>query len=131
VAGHCCATHGYLARDALMLITSELVTNAVLYGSPPITVQLCCHVTEVRLTVGDTGTWHPEGQGPSKGLGTGLRIVAGIAKEWGTTPLADGKEVWCRVPTGVVPLQRTAETPAQLAVERAVGPRPGGTGRVR
>jgi hypothetical protein len=37
----------------------------------------------------------------------GLAIVDKIVKEWGVTPLARGKEVWCRIPTGFVPA-RTA-----------------------
>ena len=107
VDDHCCPEHGHLAKDALLLITSELVTNAVFYGKPPIAVQLCCLGTEIRLTVGDAGPG-----------GTGLRIVAGIAREWGTTRLADSNAVWCRVPTGVIPEQREPETRARPTEER-------------
>lgn len=118
VDAHCCPEHSAFAQDALLLITSELVTNAVFYGQPPITVQLCCRGTEIRLVVGDAGPGLPDEQGTSGRLGTGLRIVAGIAKEWGTTRRAGSNEVWCRVPTGVIPAQRGPGIPARPAEER-------------
>lgn len=118
VDAQCCLEHGHLAKDALLLITSELVTNAVFYGQPPIVVQLSCLGTEIRLTVGDGGPGLPDEQGTSGRLGTGLRIVGGIAKEWGTTRLADGHAVWCRVPTGVLPAQRGPGIPLRPAPER-------------
>lgn len=95
-----CHQHAFIAMDALLLVTSELITNAVLHGEPPISLQLSCSVSEVRLTVSDTGPRLPREQGMRGGLG--LLIVAGIARQWGTTPLAVGKEVWCRVPTGTL-----------------------------
>lgn len=116
---HACPEHGALAQDALMLITSELVTNAVLYGESPITVQLSCHVTDVRLTVADAGAGLPDEQGTSGHLGTGLRIVAGIAREWGVTPRDVGKEVWCVVPTGLIPEQRSRDFPSRATEEPA------------
>jgi anti-sigma regulatory factor (Ser/Thr protein kinase) len=118
VDGHCCPGHGDLAKDALLLITSELVTNAVFYGKPPITVQLSCLGTEIRLTVGDAGPGLPDEQGTSGRQGTGLRIVGGIAREWGTARSAGCNEVWCRVPTGVIPEQREPGIPAQPTKQR-------------
>lgn len=96
----CCHQHAFIAMDALLLVTSELITNAVLHGQPPISLQLCCLVSEVRLTISDRGPRLPREQGTRGGLG--LLIVAGIARQGGTTPLAVGKEVWCRVPTGTL-----------------------------
>src|SRR5512142_2242590 len=93
VRTHGCPEHGTFVMGALELVTSELVTNSVLYGLPPITVQLCCLGTEVRLAVRDAGPTLPDEQGTSGGLGLGLVIVAQIAREWGTTPLEVGKEV--------------------------------------
>lgn len=95
-----CCQHAFIALDALLLVTSELITNAVLHGQPPISLQLCCLVSEVRLTISDREPKLPREQGTRGGLG--LLIVAGIARQWGATPLAVGKEVWCRVPTGTL-----------------------------
>lgn len=114
-----CPEHGALAMGALLLVASELVTNAVRHGRPPIVLHLSCRGSEVRLSVCDTGPDLPRGQGtrvdpgptgarlpregPRGGQGLGLIIVAKTAREWGTTPLASGKEVWSRVSTGVLP----------------------------
>lgn len=119
VRQHGCPAHAAIALDALLLIASELVTNAVRYGRPPIVLRLSCLVSEVRLSVADAGPGLPleQGrrprlgeteprlppeQGTCGGLGLGLLIVAKVAREWGTAPLANGKEIWCRVPTGMV-----------------------------
>ncbi len=121
VRGHTCAEHGTFAIHALELVTSELVTNAVLHGQPPVTLLLTCQTTEIRLAVSDAGPGLPDGQatfghatprrpdelGASGSLGLGLKIVAQTARDWGTTTLPVGMEVWCRVPTGMLP-QRSA-----------------------
>ena len=101
VREHACPEHGRAALDALMLVTSELVTNAVLCGAPPILVRLTCLGSEIHVTVGDTGIEPPGGQGAFAGSPIGLLVVADVADEWGTTMLVSGKEVWCRVATGV------------------------------
>jgi two-component sensor histidine kinase len=104
-----CPEHAETALGALLLVTGELVTNAVQHGRQPVTVHLSCQTDEVRLAVGDVGARFPDEPGASGGLG--LEIVAKTAREWGATPLAVGKQVWCRVPTGslrarVVPQHR-------------------------
>jgi hypothetical protein len=66
-------------------------------------VQLRCLGTEVQVIVGDMGDGLPDQQGAPGRLGVGLRIVADVADEWGTTPLPSGTEVWCRIPTGFMP----------------------------
>lgn len=130
VRQHACAEHATIAMDALSLIISELVTNAVRHGRPPIVVRLSCLTSQVRLSVsdteprlprqqgrrgaGDSGPRLPHAPGTRGGLGLGLVIVARVAQEWGTNPLAIGKEVWCRVPTGMLPVRRALEGPMPL-----------------
>ena len=101
VRRHGCPEHGTTAMGALLLVTSELVTNAVHHGQPPITVHLSCLTDEIRLAVGDAGPRLPSEPGAFGGLG--LEIVAKAARSWGSTSRATGKEVWCRVPTGMLP----------------------------
>ena len=113
VDAHACPAHGRFVKGALALVTSELVTNAVRHGRPPVTVQLSCLGQEARLAVSDTGPWLPDGQGTSGRLGLGLRIVAKIASDWGTTDLGSCKEVWCLVPTGM-PVPTTKREPVVL-----------------
>lgn len=111
VDAHLCPGHGAFVKDALALAASELVTNALLHGQPPVTVHLSCLGREARLAVGDTGPWLPDGQGTSGSLGMGLQIVEKIARDWGTTELDTGKEVWCLIPSGM---------PAQVATDEPV-----------
>lgn len=101
VSEHVCVEHGVAAVGAMLSLTSELVTNAVLHGEPPVTVRLSCSETELLLAVRDTGQDVP---GSTQALGgVGLAIVEKIARDWGVTPMARGKEVWCRVATGILP----------------------------
>jgi hypothetical protein len=105
-----CPEHGSFAVGALVeLVTSELVTNSVLHGRAPITVQLSCLTSEVRLAVSDAGPRLPSAPGTAGSLGLG--IVARIAREWGTVSLAPGTERWCRIPTG---LEAPARGPESL-----------------
>lgn len=133
VRRHGCPEHATIAMDALSLITSELVTNAVRHGRPPIVLRLSCLTDQIRLSVSDTGPRLPRQQAPggvlgdagprlpraqgTRGsLGLGLVIVATVAQEWGTTVLPLGKEVWCRIPTGMLPVRRSlgGSTPLDL-----------------
>ena len=63
VRQHACPEHATIAMDALSLITSELVTNAVRHGQPPIVLRLSCLTSQVRLSVSDTGPRLPREQG--------------------------------------------------------------------
>jgi anti-sigma regulatory factor (Ser/Thr protein kinase) len=111
VRRRCCPEHGARTLDALLLITSELVTNAVRHGQPPIVFRQSSQTSEIRLSVSDEGPGLPRepvmgrtpggaGSGlPSEG-GLGLVILANTSQEWGTMPLATGKEVWSLVATG-------------------------------
>lgn len=101
VEQHLCLHHADPAEGACKLVTSELVTNAVLYGEPPVTVRLTCGVREVRVEVGDGNHEKPVVRGAHEGLG--LMLVEKIANDWGSVSTAEGKVVWCAVPTGFVP----------------------------
>ena len=43
----------------------------------------------------------PHGAGPEETHGRGLSIVAAVCADWGSTPLTDGKEVWCELTSGL------------------------------
>ncbi|WP_267133507.1 ATP-binding protein [Streptomyces sp. RB17] len=77
------------------MIVSELVTNAVRYGSPPLRLQL---VKDRTLTckVYDSNPVAPRlhhAQTVDEG-GRGLFIVAQLAQNWGVRYRPDGKTVW-------------------------------------
>ncbi|WP_399892864.1 SpoIIE family protein phosphatase [Streptomyces sp. BBFR51] len=77
------------------LIVSELVTNAVRYGSPPVTVRLLydrtliCEVADASST-----SPHLRRAATTDEGGRGLYLVARLAQRWGTRYLPRGKVIW-------------------------------------
>jgi anti-sigma regulatory factor (Ser/Thr protein kinase) len=82
-----------------MLLTSELVTNAVLHGRPPIQLRLRLTARHVVIEVYDGTAVLPRRMRPTPDdeHGRGLQLVASLADRWGTRPLPHGKSVWCTV----------------------------------
>ena len=83
-------------RDDLLLMLSELVTNAVRYGRDPLCVRMVASDECIRVEVDDGNhrtpvMLHPDIPGPG---GMGLRIVDRLADSWGTRPNECGKSVW-------------------------------------
>jgi signal transduction histidine kinase len=86
--------------DDVLLVVDELVTNAVLHAHGPITLLLDLQGQEVRVEVTDDSPRLPSANPPSESgtSGRGLAIVAAIAREWGSRPLATGgKSVWAQI----------------------------------
>jgi anti-sigma regulatory factor (Ser/Thr protein kinase) len=86
--------------DDAMLVASELVTNALRHGRPPIVLSVA-HLPEgVRIAVGDEGKDRPAPAVNTPTIdrptGRGLLIVAATAQRWGITAHDDGpgKTVW-------------------------------------
>ncbi|MET7518268.1 ATP-binding protein [Streptomyces sp. NPDC005480] len=77
------------------LIVSELVGNAVRYGTPPLQLRL---IFERMLTceVSDTATSAPQVKHARTidETGRGLFIIASLADQWGTRFQTQGKTVW-------------------------------------
>ena len=79
-----------------MLAASELVTNALRHGSPPISMLLCRHRRDVRLDVHD-GDPSPIPAQQQRGRdlaesGRGLEIVRAVSDESGSERIeGDGK----------------------------------------
>lgn len=83
------------------LIVSELVTNALLHGQPPIVVRVVRDESDGRpvIEVEDCGDGVPCVQPESETAisGRGLLLVDALAEEWGTNPLAEGGKVtWAK-----------------------------------
>ncbi|MHB1582283.1 MAG: SpoIIE family protein phosphatase [Acidimicrobiales bacterium] len=83
--------------DDVVLAVSELVTNAVVHGRPPVEVRIRCSATEVVLEVDDGSPAPPRRLRPTPAdeHGRGLQLIAGRSGRWGTRPVANGKSVWC------------------------------------
>jgi anti-sigma regulatory factor (Ser/Thr protein kinase) len=86
-------------RDLALLLTSELVTNALRYGNGGIRLTVRQTPHALRVEVHDA---NPEAPRLSRNLGgtaeqgRGLHIIDSLASCWGHTPSADpgGKTVW-------------------------------------
>ena len=85
------------------LLTSELVTNAVLHGQPPIAMELAVTPTTLDVAIDDGGPNLPvldtSAVSGTQPHGRGLQIVDTIANQWGVQkgPRGNGKRVWFRL----------------------------------
>lgn len=92
-----------VAEDVLLLV-SELVTNACLHAGGATEVAL--HGTErmLRVEVTDADPRPPVPRTPhepGRPGGHGLHIVDRLASSWGTAPQEVGKTVWLEVPAAL------------------------------
>jgi anti-sigma regulatory factor (Ser/Thr protein kinase) len=81
------------------LVVSELVTNAIRYGTPPIRLRLIHDDTHLICEVSDTShtaphlrrakTWDEGGRG--------LLLVAQLTQRWGSRHTAEGKTIWAEL----------------------------------
>ncbi|MFI8926232.1 SpoIIE family protein phosphatase [Streptomyces sp. NPDC053474] len=82
-------------NDAVELLVSEVVTNAVRYATRPITLRLL-RTDVLRCEVGDDVPQLPrlrQARATDEG-GRGLYLVNKLARRWGATRLSTGKVVW-------------------------------------
>ncbi|MEU9044240.1 MULTISPECIES: SpoIIE family protein phosphatase [unclassified Kitasatospora] len=78
------------------LVVSELVTNAIKYGAPPIRLRLI-RDTALICEVSDASSTSPHlrrARAFDEG-GRGLMLVAQLTQGWGTRHSANGKTIWC------------------------------------
>ena len=86
------------SRDVLELLTSELVTNAVIHARTVLEVGVTTGAWHVLVTVHDLDVGHQEVEPYGRDGGRGLGLVAALAERWDTTTHADGgKTAWFRV----------------------------------
>ncbi|ACQ82275.1 putative anti-sigma regulatory factor, serine/threonine protein kinase [Beutenbergia cavernae DSM 12333] len=84
-------------RDLLVLLVSEVVTNAVLHAQPPVhlTIDITAERTRVEVTDGARVVPILRNPGPDEFNGRGIALVDAIATTWGTIMHPDGaKTVW-------------------------------------
>ncbi|MEV6124924.1 SpoIIE family protein phosphatase [Streptomyces sp. NPDC052077] len=81
------------------LVVSELVTNAIRYGEPPIQLRLIrdraliCEVSDASSTSPHLRRAQAFDEG-----GRGLLLVAQLTRRWGSRQTADGKTIWAEQP---------------------------------
>ncbi|WP_225847424.1 SpoIIE family protein phosphatase [Streptomyces sp. HPF1205] len=114
--------HGWGFADVVddaVVLTSELVTNAVIHAGTAADVQCLRYETAVRVEVADH---HPDREVPLQGRGRafrdteneggrGLQLCAALASRWGVEYTAAGKHVWFQL-----------DLPERPAGTRSAGP---------
>ncbi|MFI5725451.1 ATP-binding protein [Streptomyces cyaneofuscatus] len=93
--------------ETLILLISELVTNAVVHTGCPAVLRMLFGgggggAGTVRVEVADASDRpplqrHAEGEDTN---GRGLELVDGLADRWGWQPEGAGKQIWCEVDRG-------------------------------
>lgn len=85
--------------DLVTLLTSELVTNAVMHARSALDLQVECLQDGVRVCVHDRGEGVPVRRHVSieATSGRGLALVDTLARRWGVDPEPSGKAVWFEV----------------------------------
>jgi len=101
--------------ETLILLISELVTNAVVHTGCPAVLRMLVppdapgvdHGT-VRVEVADTSGCPPRKRHPGREEtgGRGLELVAGLADRWGWQPEGAGKRIWCEIDRSALPAVR-------------------------
>jgi anti-sigma regulatory factor (Ser/Thr protein kinase) len=89
-------------RDLLVLLVSEVVTNAVAHAAPPLLLRIETSPEVTRVEVKDRARRMPilKDPAPTETGGRGIRFVNDLSTRWGTEPArgADGlKTVWFEV----------------------------------
>ena len=94
--GATCTEHHSEVLDDAVLMVSELVTNSVLHGGPPVVVAVDCteDTLQVRVRDGSSELPAPRDAQQTDESGRGLALVAEMSADWGVDPVADGKNVW-------------------------------------
>ncbi|NUK02592.1 SpoIIE family protein phosphatase [Streptomyces lunaelactis] len=87
-------------RDAILLIVSELVTNALVHTQGQVRLDLTLTGERLRVAVSDasprapvkpaTMNWEATG-------GRGILLVQAVSASYGSVPLSGGKQVWAEV----------------------------------
>lgn len=90
---------GGQARDNALLVISELVTNAVLFGTGPVTLRLVRAGHRLTCEVGDSGNGRPRLRrgGLLDDRGRGLHVVHKLTTRWGVRWTETGKAVWAEL----------------------------------
>ena len=88
-----------ISHDDIVLVASELVTNALLHGHGAPVVRLLEEADRVRIEVCDDSPLLPVSHRVTPTSGLGLRVVEQLSSAWGASRRGRGKVVWCELPT--------------------------------
>ena len=93
--------------DTLLLLTAEVVTNAVIHGRSDVVLRLGRHGSRVRVGVGDENTRVPMRReaDPDALDGRGMALVEALADAHGVEVRPAGRLVWFDVVTHRAPVR--------------------------
>lgn len=96
--------YGGRVTDAVLVVVSELITNAVRHGRGDVELRIRVDEDDVRVEVLDDGHARvvapDQAPSPSALGGRGLLLVRELSKRWGSGFDADGRTlVWAEVST--------------------------------
>jgi anti-sigma regulatory factor (Ser/Thr protein kinase) len=83
--------------DVAVLLTDELVSNAILHAGSEIGVTVAMQASPLRVDVSDASAELPvprDSDDYLRASGRGLHLVDALATDWGVIPRAAGKTVW-------------------------------------
>jgi anti-sigma regulatory factor (Ser/Thr protein kinase) len=81
--------------DCAVLLTSELVTNAVLHARSPVAVDVSNPDRSIRVAVTDSSRVVPQvTRSKLTEHGRGLPIVIALSDQWGSEVTFNGKTTW-------------------------------------
>jgi len=83
--------------EDIVLVVSELVTNALLHGHGTPVVRLLDEGSRVRVEVCDDSPLLPVSHRVTPTSGLGLRVVEQLSSAWGASRRGRGKVVWCEL----------------------------------
>jgi len=103
--------------ETLVLLVSELVTNAVVHTGAPAVLSLslpseAAAAAPVRLEVADASTRAPVPRCADDDAtgGRGLALVDGLADRWGWSAEGAGKRIWCELDRCAPPVAPAARS---------------------
>ncbi|WP_351227360.1 ATP-binding protein [Streptomyces sp. NPDC002133] len=97
--GHATDERRAVTEDVLMVV-SELVTNACLHAGGPEELVLHCTSERLRIEVTDASPVPPHPRphaDPAVPGGHGLVVLGRLARAWGSAPHGTGKTVWAEI----------------------------------
>lgn len=86
--------------DVVLLVVSELVTNALVHTGGPVRLHLTLFNHRLRIAVSDNSARtpiKPTSIGWEATGGRGILLVEAMSAAWGTVPVSGGKQVWADV----------------------------------
>jgi anti-sigma regulatory factor (Ser/Thr protein kinase) len=87
--------------DDLLIVVSELVTNAFRYGKAPVVLHLTLEGDHLLVGVQDSEPSSlptPKNAEDLEPTGRGLRLISAMTTHWGWNRALDQKVVWAKVP---------------------------------